>query len=63
MLFPKSSWSLNDKDVPYIKFSFNKSIMKDVRNKTYTSCYENSIEKHFKKDAVINVDNYEGKIG
>jgi uncharacterized protein len=62
MIFPKSSWTLNNKDVPYIKFYFNKNVKRDAKNKFYSTCYEKSIENNFKKDALINIDKYKGKI-
>lgn len=59
---PKSSWSFNNKDLPYIKFYYDEDIIRDSENKIYYSCYEKSIEKNFNKDAFINVDKYKGKI-
>ncbi|WP_446899204.1 acyl-CoA thioester hydrolase/BAAT C-terminal domain-containing protein [Clostridium sp. LBM24168] len=58
----KSSWSFNNEDLPYIKFYYDKNIMKDAENKIYCTCHEKSIEKNFNKDAFINIDNYNGKI-
>lgn len=59
---PKPSWSLNNQDLPYIKFYFDENIMKAAENKNYCKCYEMSIANNFNKDALINIDNYKGKI-
>ncbi|WP_250675517.1 acyl-CoA thioester hydrolase/BAAT C-terminal domain-containing protein (plasmid) [Paraclostridium ghonii] len=59
---PKSSWAFNNKGLPYIKFYYDEDIMRDAENNIYCSCHEKSIEKNFNKEAVINVDNYKGKI-
>jgi hypothetical protein len=62
LMFPKSSWSFNHKDLPYIKFSVGKDISADIKNKIYTSCYERSIKKHFNKNALIDIGAYKGGI-
>jgi hypothetical protein len=62
VFFPKSSWSLKGRDLPYIKFSFSRALMRDVRNGIYCTTYARSIEKNFRRDAVINVDGYKEKI-
>lgn len=62
VLFPKSSWSLKGRDLPYVKFSFSRALMRDVRNGIYSTTYARSVEKHFRRDAVISVDGYKGKM-
>ena len=59
---PKSSWSFNNKELPYIKFDFDKEDIEDAKNKHFCKIHEKSIEKNYNKDAVINLDNYKGKI-
>lgn len=62
MKSPKPSWSLNNENLPYIKFYYDENVMKESENKNYCKCYEMSIENNFNKDALINIDNYKGKI-
>jgi len=62
MTHPKSSWSLNNKELPYIKFYIDEDALRDAENKNFCRCYEKSIEKNFNRDALINIDNYKGKI-
>ena len=62
IMFPKSSWSLNKKDLPYIRFYFDRKLMKDIKTQIYSTSYEKSIEKNFRKDAAISIDGYKGKI-
>lgn len=59
---PKSSWSLNNKELPYIKFYFDENVMNEAKNNNFAFCYEKSIENNFNKYALINIDNYKGKI-
>ncbi|NMM61704.1 acyl-CoA thioester hydrolase [Clostridium sp. P21] len=58
----KSSWTFNNKELPYIKFDFNKDDIEDAKNKYFCKIHEKSIEKNFNRDAVINIDNYKGKV-
>lgn len=62
MAHPKSSWSLNNKELPYIKFYIDEDALRDAENKNFCRCYEKSIEKNFNRDASIDIDNYKGKI-
>lgn len=59
---PKSSWSFNNKELPYIKFSFDETSMYYAQNKNFCKCYETSIEKNFNPDALIDLNNYTGKV-
>lgn len=59
---PKSSWSFNNKELPYIKFYMDEEVMKNAMNKNFCKCYEMSIEKNYNKDALINIDNYKGRV-
>lgn len=61
-LQPKSSWSFNNNELPYIKFSFDETSMNYAKNKNFCKCYETSIEQNFNPDALINLDNYKGKV-
>lgn len=58
----KSSWTYQNKELPYIKFCFTPEIALDVMRKKYCRCYELSIEKNYNDKACINVDQYPGKI-
>lgn len=59
---PKSSWSYGGKELPYIKFQFDKDILKDAMNGKFCSCYEKSIESNFNDEAFIDINNYKGKV-
>ncbi|WP_252217173.1 acyl-CoA thioester hydrolase/BAAT C-terminal domain-containing protein [Clostridium sp. VAP41] len=59
---PKSSWSFNNEDLPYIKFYFDENVMNEAEKNNYCKCYEMSIDNNFNKNAMINIDNYKGKI-
>ncbi|EQF25454.1 BAAT / Acyl-CoA thioester hydrolase family protein [Clostridioides difficile CD160] len=62
MKHPKSSWSLNNIEMPYIKFYYDKEVIRDAENNIYSTCYEKSIENNFNKDALISIEQYNGKI-
>lgn len=62
VLNPKSSWTYNDKELPYIKFYIDDEILKEAMNKKFMNCHEKSIELNYNKDACINVDDYNGTI-
>lgn len=63
---PKSSWSFNDKELPYIKFNSDKDVLGEIiesaKNNNFCVCHEISIQRNFNKDAIINLDNYKGKV-
>ena len=59
---PKSSWTYKNKELPYIKFYIDDKILKDAMNNKFINCHEKSIELNYKKDAEINIDNYNGNI-
>ncbi|MDF2885146.1 MAG: acyl-CoA thioester hydrolase [Clostridiaceae bacterium] len=59
---PKSSWSFNNEELPYIKFDFNKDDIEDAKRNYFCKIHEKSIEKNYNKDAMINIDNYKGKV-
>ena len=59
---PKSSWSFNNKELPYIKFEFNEDDIEDTKNQYFCKIHEKSIEKNFNQEALINIDNYKGKL-
>ncbi|MBX4265082.1 acyl-CoA thioester hydrolase/BAAT C-terminal domain-containing protein [Clostridium estertheticum] len=40
----------------------DKNAMKEAEKKNYCKCYEMSIENNLNKDALININNYKGKI-
>lgn len=59
---PKSSWSFDNKELPYIRFYIDEEVIEHAKNGDICMCYEKSIAKNFNKDALINIDNYQGKI-
>ncbi|AKA70556.1 acyl-CoA thioester hydrolase/BAAT C-terminal domain-containing protein [Clostridium scatologenes] len=59
---PKSSWSFNNKELPYIKFEFDEDDIEDTKNQYFCKIHEKSIEKNFNQEVLINIDNYKGKI-
>lgn len=59
---PKSSWSFNNKELPYIKFEFDEDDIEDTKKQYFCKIHEKSIGKNFKQEALINIDNYKGKI-
>lgn len=62
MLFPKSSWSYNKKDIPYVKYKYNSKILNDIKHHAFISSYLYSIEKNKNKYATININQYQGKV-
>ncbi|HBE80461.1 MAG TPA: acyl-CoA thioester hydrolase [Firmicutes bacterium] len=62
ILFPKSSWTFDGKDIPYIKFRYNQKIIKDLQNKVYVSCHEESIQRNKNSQALIQVNNFQGQL-
>jgi uncharacterized protein len=62
IIFPKSSWTIKNKEIPFVKFRYDKKIIQDIKNKIYLSCYERSIELNKNTKASININNYKGKL-
>jgi uncharacterized protein len=62
ILFPKSSWTIGNKEVPFVKFRYSKEIIKDIKNKEYSSCHEKSIVMNKNQQAIIDVNNYHGRL-
>ena len=62
IIFPKSSWEFKNKQIPFVKFRYDKKILQDIKNKKYSSCYEKSIELNRNAKALINIENYKGKL-
>jgi uncharacterized protein len=61
-LFPRSSWTYQGKQLPFIRMKFDKQIIKDIKKGIYLSCYEKSIKKNRKKNNTIDVTKYSGKL-
>ena len=59
---PKSAWSYNGRELPYIKFYMDNMNIENVKNNNFCRCHEDSIEKNFDKEAIISTDSYKGKI-
>ncbi len=62
ILFPRSSWTFNGKDIPFVKFRYNRKIINDLKKQEYTSCHEKSIQLNKNKNAMIKVDNFKGNL-
>jgi hypothetical protein len=62
VLFSRPSWTYNGKPIPYIKFKYNKQIIRDIKNKIFLSCSIKSISKNKNLKAKINLDQYKGKL-
>lgn len=59
---PKSSWTMNGKELAYIRMKFDRNVMKDIKNKVYRTCYEKSIQENRTKHVEINIEDYAGKL-
>lgn len=59
---PKSSWTYENKDIPFIRFRYNLKILKDIKNRVYSSCHEKSIQMNKNKNAIININDFKGKL-
>jgi BAAT / Acyl-CoA thioester hydrolase C terminal. len=62
ILFSRSSWTFDGKDIPFVKFRYNQKIIKDLQNKVYLSCHEKSIQQNKNNEALIQVNNYQGQL-
>jgi uncharacterized protein len=58
----KSSWTFQNKELPFIKLRFDAETIKDLKNKNYCSCYEKGIEHFMNAKAVIDLSNFKGKL-
>jgi|YelNatPaOPRAMG01_1025707.scaffolds.fasta_scaffold109325_2 hypothetical protein len=61
-IFPKSSWTLNGKQLPFIKFRYNRKILKDIKNKIYLSCSIKSISENKNNKVLIDLKEFKGKL-
>jgi uncharacterized protein len=62
IITPKSSWTINEKELPFIRMKFNLGIIKDIKNKIYRTCYEKSINDNRTKNVSISLSQYTGKL-
>jgi esterase/lipase len=62
MIIPKSSWTYNNKQLPFIKLKFDREILKDIKKKSYNSCYSKSIKTNMNSSAKIDLSNYKGQL-
>lgn len=62
VLFPRSSWTFNKKQIPFIKFKYDRQIIKDIRNNICLSCSIKSISKNKNLNAKIDLNQYQGKL-
>lgn len=61
-VLPKSSWTINNRQIPFIRMKYNSKIIKDIKNKVYRTCYEKSIKDNKKSDTAIDMSSYKGKL-
>lgn len=61
-LFPRSSWTYQEKQLPFVRLRINGPILQDIRNKHYASCYEASISRNMNAEARIDLSQYKGKL-
>lgn len=59
---PKSSWTYNNRELPYIRFYTDNEIFKEAMENKFYNCHLKSLENNYNEDAVINVDDYKGRI-
>jgi hypothetical protein len=62
ILFPTSSWTYNNKQLPFIKMKYDMKIIRDMKNKIYRSCYVKSISQNMNNEAKIDLSQYKGKL-
>ena len=62
ILFPRSSWTFNSKQIPFVRLKYDQQIRQDLRNKIYYSCYKKSILENRKMEAKIDLSQYKGKV-
>ena len=61
-MFPKSSWTIGGRDIPFVKFRYDGKIINDIRKHEYLSCSEKSIQLNKNKNAMIKVNNFKGNL-
>ena len=61
-LFPRSSWTFNKSQIPFIKFKYDRQIIRDMRNNIYLSCSIKSISKNKNLNAKIDLNQYKGRL-
>ncbi|MBF7807877.1 acyl-CoA thioester hydrolase/BAAT C-terminal domain-containing protein [Clostridium beijerinckii] len=62
ILIPKSSWTFKNKDIPFVRFRYNREVINDIKNKKYNSSHLFSIQTNKNKNALIKVDQYKGRL-
>jgi hypothetical protein len=62
ILFPTSSWTYNNKQLPFVKMKYDIKIIRDMKNKIYRSCYVKSISQNMNNEAKIDLSQYKGKL-
>jgi esterase/lipase len=62
VFFPRSSWTLNQKQIPFIRLKFDQQARQDIKNKIYYSSYKNAITPQANREAKIDLSQYSGKL-
>lgn len=58
----KSSWTYQNKELPFIKLRFDYETIRDLRNKNYCSSYGKGIKHNMNTKAIIDLSNFKGKL-
>lgn len=61
ILFPKSSWSFNGRDLPFVKFKYDKKVIAESRNGHYSPIYEKALQGGIDPRAVTELGGFSGK--
>ncbi len=59
---PVSSWTFNNKDIPFIEYHLTEKLINYAMKKEYLPIYEESIKMNRNKNAIIKLNNYKGKL-
>ncbi len=62
ILFPRSSWTFKGKDLPFVRFRYNRKIISGIRGQEYLPCYEKSIQCNQNQQALIHLDHFKGSL-
>jgi uncharacterized protein len=61
-LLPKSSWTFDGRELPYIRLKYDFRIIQDIRNKVYRSCYERSLAENKRAGTAIDLSQFKGRL-
>jgi len=58
----KSSWTYQNKELPFIKLRFDSETIRDLINKSYCSSYEKGIKHYMNAKTIIDLSNFKGRL-